>query len=178
MNRTDHICLMAQYNEWMNARLYETPKSLPETKLREDAKAFFGSILGTLNHLIVSDTIWLRRFSGHPANYSALGIVKDLPVPTSLDQMIFSDIESLSAHRKLLDQTIREFADSIADSDLDFALSYSNMKGIAAKRNFFSLLIHFFNHQTHHRGQTTTLLSQAGTDVGVTDILVLIPDEV
>ncbi len=47
----------------------------------------------------------------------------------------------------------------------------------AAARNFFSLVMHFFNHQAHHRGQVTTLLSQTGIDIGVTDLLALIPDE-
>lgn len=177
MNRIEHICLMAEYNEWMNAKLYEVAKKLPNEELSANRKAFFDSILGTLNHLIVGDTIWLKRFSTHPANFSALAVIKNLPVPTSLDQTIFADIQSLSERRKLLDQTIMDWARSITDRDLDFVLSYSNMKNIAAKRNFYSLVVHFFNHQTHHRGQATTLLSQVGADVGVTDLLMLIPDE-
>ena len=177
MKRIEHICLMAEYNEWMNAKLYEAAKGLSDEELGANRKAFFGSILGTLNHLIVGDTNWLKRFSTHPANYSSLVIVQNLPVPTSLDQMVFPDIGSLSIHRKMLDQTIMEWARSITDRDLDFVLSYSNTKNVAAKRNFFSLIMHFFNHQTHHRGQATTLLSQAGVDAGVTDMLMLIPDE-
>ena len=177
MNRIEHICLMAKYNEWMNAKLYEAAKGLPDEELSANKKAFFGSILGTLNHLIVGDTIWLKRFSTHPANHSALAVIKNLPVPTSLDQTIFADIQSLSERRKSLDQTILDWARSISERDLDFVLSYSNMKNIAAKRNFYSLVVHFFNHQTHHRGQATTLLSQAGADVGITDLLMLIPDE-
>jgi uncharacterized damage-inducible protein DinB len=177
MNRIEHICLMAEYNEWMNAKLYEAAKGLPDEELSANRNAFFGSILGTLNHLIVSDTIWLNRFSTHPADYSALAATTTRPIPTSLDQTIFTDIQSLSEHRKLLDQIIRDWARSITDLDLDFVLSYSNMKNIAAKRNFYSLVVHFFNHQTHHRGQATTLLSQVGADVGVTDLLMLIPDE-
>jgi uncharacterized damage-inducible protein DinB len=168
---------MAEYNEWMNAKLYEAAKGLPDEELSANRKAFFGSILGTLNHLIVGDTIWLKRFATHVANYSALAAIESLPFPTSLDQTIFADIQRLSEHRKFLDLTIKDWARSITDSDLDFVLSYSNMKNVAAKRNFYGLVIHFFNHQTHHRGQATTLLSQAGTDVGVTDMLMLIPDE-
>ena len=61
--------------------------------------------------------------------------------------------------------------------DLDHVLVYANTKGVAAQWNFFSLVMHFFNHQTHHRGQATTLLSQAGIDVGVTDLLMLIPND-
>jgi uncharacterized damage-inducible protein DinB len=177
VNRTDHICLMAKYNEWMNANLYEAAMNLPSEELIADRKAFFDSILGTLNHLVVGDTIWLKRFATHPANYSALEPVRNLPSPTSLDQLLYTDIQSLSEHRKVLDQIITEWAHSITDHDLDHVLHYANTKGMIADKNFFSLVMHFFNHQTHHRGQATTLLSQVGIDIGVTDLLAIIPNE-
>lgn len=161
----------------MNAKLYEAAMTLPSEEHIADRKAFFGSILGTLNHLVVGDTIWLKRFATHPANYSALELVRNLPSPTSLDQTLYTDIQSLSKHRKVLDQIIIEWASSIADHDLDHVLRYTNTKGVGADKNFFSLVMHFFNHQTHHRGQATTLLSQAGVDIGVTDLLALIPNE-
>jgi uncharacterized damage-inducible protein DinB len=176
LNRSDHIRLMANYNEWMNARLYEAAMGLTEAELAVDRKAFFGSILGTLNHLAVGDTIWLQRFAGHPANYPALHPISRLPAPINLDQQLFADIASLARHRQLLDRAILDWARSIVDGDLDHVLSYTNTRGVAARRNFFSLVMHFFNHQTHHRGQATTLLSQAGVDVGVTDLLTLIPN--
>lgn len=86
-------------------------------------KSILRLVLGTLNHLIVGDTIWLKRFSTHPANYSALAVIKNLPVPKSLDQTVFADIQSLSERRKLLDQTILDWARSITEHDLDFVLS-------------------------------------------------------
>ena len=177
MNRTDHIHLMARYNEWMNARLYEAASRLSDEELAVDRNAFFGSIIGTLNHVVAGDTLWLRRFSAHPTSFPVFAVLNDLPVPASLNQILFPDIRSLSAHRKQLDKIILDWAQSITEPDLDVVLSYTNMKKVAAKRNFFGLLMHFFNHQTHHRGQATTLLSQAGVDVGVTDMLMLIPDE-
>ena len=177
MTRTDHVGLMARYNEWINARLYEAAMRLSDEELAADRKAFFGSIIGTLNHIVAGDTIWLRRFSAHPTHFPAFAVLGELPIPESLDHVLFADIRSLSAYRKQLDQIILDWAQSITEPDLDVVLSYANMKNVAARRNFFSLLMHFFNHQTHHRGQATTLLSQAGVDVGVTDMLMLIPDE-
>lgn len=177
MNRIEHIRLMASYNQWMNIKLYDAALTLPIELLTADRKAFFGSILGTLNHLVMADTIWLKRFATHPADYAALEPVRKLPMPTGLYVSGGSDIHALAAERKTLDQIVIDWAESIRDSDLDHVLSYANTKGIAAQRNFFSLTMHFFNHQTHHRGQATTLLSQAGVDVGVTDLLALIPDE-
>lgn len=168
---------MAEYNEWMNNKLYEAAMTLSDEEISADRKAFFGSIIGTLNHLVVADTVWLKRFDTHPANYSALGFVRNLPMPASLDQLLFTDIRSLFKHRNILDQTINDWTHSICEEDLDFVMAYSNMKGIAANKNYFSLVMHFFNHQTHHRGQATTLLSQANVDVGITDLLAIIPNE-
>ncbi|WNV04125.1 DinB family protein [Candidatus Methylospira mobilis] len=177
MSLCKHICLMADYNKWMNAKLYEAAGNLPGTALAENRKAFFGSILGTLNHLVVADTIWLKRFANHPAKHTALEPVIFTPSPKSLDQIMFADFSSLSKHRKWLDNIITEWSHELAESDLDHVLHYANTKGIAANKRFFSLLMHFFNHQTHHRGQITALFSQAGVDVGATDLLNLIPDE-
>ena len=177
MSRTDHIRLMAAYNAWMNARLYEAAGKLPAAALAADRKAFFGSILGTLNHLLVGDRIWLARFAAHPAKHAALDPLRALAPPQRLDQLLFEDFQRLSAHRRWLDGVINAWADSLAEADLDHPLHYANMKGATADRNFFSLVMHFFNHQTHHRGQVTTLLSQGGIDVGATDLLALIRNE-
>lgn len=177
MNRTQHIHLMATYNQWMNTRLYQTAGNLPDDELAADRKAFFGSILGTLNHLALGDRVWLQRFARHPANYSVLEPIRQLPAPGNLRQLQFTHIRELAAHRAWLDQLIIDWAGSITEADLDHPLLYANMKGVPAQRDFFGLLMHFFNHQTHHRGQVTTLLSQAGIDPGDTDLLFVLPSE-
>ncbi|MHA6138853.1 DinB family protein [Pseudomonas mohnii] len=177
MGRIDHICLMAIYNDRMNAKIYEAARSLTDEELSVDRKAFFGSILGTLNHLVVGDTIWLKRFAQHPANYLALEPIRQLPAPQSLDQFLLSNIRELSTYRVWLDQVIVEWSRAITESDLDYTLNYTSMKGAPADKSFYGLVMHFFNHQTHHRGQATTLLSQAGVDVGDTDLVALIPYE-
>lgn len=70
---------MAEYNAWMNARLYEAVMRLPDEEIKANKNAYFGSILGTLNHLVVGDTLWLKRFATHPANYSALEFARISP---------------------------------------------------------------------------------------------------
>jgi len=176
MSLSKHVVLMATYNEWMNAKLYETAGKLPAEALAADRKAFFGSILGTLNHIVVGDTVWLKRFATHPAHYAALEPMRATELPRSLDQILFTDFAALSARRKELDGIIRAWAASVTEEDLGHTLQYANMKGVPARRQFGSLVMHFFNHQTHHRGQATTLLFQAGLDVGVTDLMALIPE--
>ncbi|WP_136254288.1 DinB family protein [Onishia niordana] len=172
-----HFELLAIYNQRMNSKVYEAAGHLSANDLITGRRAFFGSILGTLNHIVVGDTIWLKRFATHPSCLSSLRGVADLPRPTSLDQIVFDDLGCLTEHRAWLDQTIVNWVAELSESDLDFVLAYRNSKGVPANKRFSSLVLHFFNHQTHHRGQASTLLSQAGEDIGVTDLLVQIPEE-
>ena len=177
MQRVDHIRLMASYNAWMNDKLYEAAQCLSHEALVADKGAFFGSILGTLNHIIVGDTIWLQRFAMHPAHYAALDALSTSPSPQTLNQITFTDLESCSVRRKMLDDVILRWADTIKPMDLDVTLAYVNMKGLPQHKNMFSLLMHFFNHQTHHRGQVSTLLSQRGIELYDTDLVLLTPEQ-
>lgn len=177
MSVRDHVILMASYNRWMNQKLYAAAARLDAAALRADRGAFFGSVLGTLNHLVVGDRIWLARFATHPCAHAALDPVRRLPVPRALDQILFPDLSALAQHRELLDEVICAWADALHERDLDHLLRYANSRGVVSTRRFAHLVMHFFNHQTHHRGQITTLLSQAGQDVGVTDLLALIANE-
>lgn len=175
--RGGYVRLMARYNESMNAKLYAAAASLSAQQLSADRKAFFGSILGTLNHLVVADILWLKRFAAHPARHAALDPLRAQPAPTRLDQPLAADLPGLRTQRVALDRVIVDWAGALTEADLDHALAYQNVQGVAARKNFFGLLMHFFNHQTHHRGQATTLLTQAGVEVGVTDLAPLIPNE-
>lgn len=174
VNRIEHIALMATYNQWMNRKVYDAAAALTHAQLTLDRQAFFGSIFGTLNHLMLGDTVWLKRFAEHPANFAALAPLDGIATPNDLKQLAFANLAELSAHRAWLDQLIIDWTHSLHEPHLDQRLRYHNMRGVAAEKPFFGLLVHFFNHQTHHRGQVTTLLSQAGVDVGVTDLLALI----
>jgi uncharacterized damage-inducible protein DinB len=172
----DQFVLLASYNAWMNAKLYQTATELSADELSADRGAFFGSVLRTLNHIVVADRIWLWRFAEHPSRHEALAPVRALPAPQSLDQILFSDLGQLSAHRTMLDAVIERWVSGLSEPDLDHVLCYTNIKGVRFCRHLSGLLLHFFNHQTHHRGQVTTLLSQFGKDVGVTDLFALLPN--
>ncbi|MFK7964070.1 MAG: DinB family protein [Burkholderiaceae bacterium] len=177
MNRTDHIRLLAQYNQQMNARLISAAETLSEEALKADRQAFFGSIFGTLNHLAVADTLWLKRFALHPATYVALSEITKAPTPTSLGQQLHPDLNSLTTYRRDVDQMVIAWTEEITEPDLDHVFRYTNSRGDVGNKPFFGLVMHFFNHQTHHRGQATALLSQAGADYGVTDLITLMRDE-
>jgi len=173
----EHLRLLSRYNQWMNDKLYNTAAKLPANELAKDRGAFFGSLLGTLNHIMVADIIWLQRFSTHPAQHPALDEIRMMQKPQALAQTLLDGFTVLSAERQRLDSTIITWCEQLDASDLNHKLAYHNMKGEAAVKNFGSLMLHFFNHQTHHRGQATTLLSQQGLDVGITDLLALIESD-
>lgn len=177
MNRIQQLQLMARYNEWMNDKLYAAAATLPEAQVFEARGAFFGSLFGTLNHLVAADTIWLKRFARHPLQWPALLAVTQLDDPSGLAVRLFDNLDALRERRQMLDAAIVAWTGELADADLDATLHYANTAGIQGSKQFYALLTHFFNHQTHHRGQATTLLCQAGVDVGSTDLLALIPNE-
>lgn len=167
--------LMAEYNRWMNGRLYDAAATLDSEALAADRGAFFGSILGTLNHIAVADTIWLHRFAGHEAGFPALAALAAEAPPSSLTEPLAPDLAGLRRRRDELDGLIVRWAAALTTEHLAGAIAYANMAGVRSRRSFAALLQHFFNHQTHHRGQVTTLLYQCGVDVGVTDLLAVIP---
>jgi uncharacterized damage-inducible protein DinB len=170
MDALRHVRLMADYNRWLNRRLYQAAATLPAEALAQARGAFFGSILGTLNHVVVTDSLWLRRFDG-PGHWDRLREAIDwLPQPRSLGEALAADLGTLRVLRERLDDLIVAWGDELIFNDLDRVLAYRNMAGEARQSQVGPLLSHLFNHQTHHRGQATTLLCQAGVDPGVTDL--------
>lgn len=177
MTKQAHFILMAAYNSRMNQQLFQATAQLPESELLEDRGAFFGSIIGTLNHILVGDLIWLARFATHSQRYQSLTGLQALPQPARLNDFIYPDLSSLQTARQTTDRIIeRWLTTEVEEADFDRSLQYTNTQGILSERNFGELVAHLFNHQTHHRGQASTLLSQAGTEIGVTDFLIDIPD--
>ncbi|MBI2769968.1 MAG: damage-inducible protein DinB [Burkholderiales bacterium] len=159
MITASHSQLMAQYNEWMNSRLYALCASLPDEELRKDRGAFFQSIYATLNHIAFGDLAFLSRFTGNPAV---------VPEPRA---DLFGSFDRLKAERAALDQRLLAWSASLSQEWLAEPLTYtSKIDGKARTMPKWVLVTHMFNHQTHHRGQVTTLLSQRGLDVGTTDI--------
>jgi uncharacterized damage-inducible protein DinB len=176
MGQAAQFVLLAAYNRWMNEKLYIAAASLSPAGLHADRGAFFGSLMGTLNHIVAGDTIWLQRFASHPQRHAALAPVLAFGAPIGLKAVFSNDLVVLSAHRAMLDGIIETWTAALGEAELQHVLAYTNTRGERMRKPLAALLLHFFNHQTHHRGQASTLLSQAGVDIGVTDLLALIPD--
>jgi len=175
---TPSLCaLMAEYNRWMNQRLYEAASKLSADEVAKDRGAFFGSILGTLNHIAVADLLWLHRLAKLPDLAPIQSEVSRFPTPKTLTEPLADSLASLAELRANIDEVVVELASLVNDDFLGSTVHYSNVAGQRQAKKLGLLLQHLFNHQTHHRGQATTLLFQAGVDVGVTDLNALIPSE-
>jgi len=167
---------MADYNQWMNQKIYEAAGTMTPEKLHQDQGAFFGSIFASLNHICVGDTLWLKRFETVLKRYDAYAPIAALAMPESLNTFLANNFIDLKDRRVLLDEALLELTSLLTDEELLQPISYQNSKGVASKKTLFNLLMHVFNHQTHHRGQVTTLLSQSGIDIGITDLVFIQPN--
>jgi uncharacterized damage-inducible protein DinB len=155
-----HVQTMAAYNRWMNDKLYAACAEIGDAERKADRKAFFKSIHGTLNHILLADRVWFGRFIGKPVTFK------------SLDQELYVDFAALRAERGATDQDIEGWAQGLTDEQLAGKLRFTSMlRPEPMEFDLWVLVAHFFNHQTHHRGQVTALLSQLGCDYGVTDLL-------
>ena len=170
MDALRHVRYMADYNRWVNRRLYGFAAGMPHAGVTENRGAYFGSILGTLNHLAVADCLWLRRFeaSGHWDQLSAAAAW--LPQPSTLREPLSIDLPSLESIRIRLDDLFVHWATELIFSDLNRMLTYRNIKGESCQQQLGPLLWHVFNHQTHHRGQVHALLTAFGLQPAATDI--------
>ncbi len=172
----DQFRLLADYNTLMNRRLFTACSQLTDEQLREERHAFFGSVLGTLNHLLVGDIIWLQRFAAHPSSAAALSYLTNIERPPALNSILYDKLAPLQREREHMDLIIRNWIGSLTDDDLADCIHYTNMAGKRFSKPYDQLITHLFLHQVHHRGQATTLLSQYGIDFGETDLIELIDD--
>lgn len=153
---------LAAYNKWANARVYEAALALDDQDYRRDVGAFFKSLHGTLNHLLVADRIWMRRLTGEGEH------------PDRLDAIIHDDRRALALARADEDDRIIRFVASLDEAKIAGTLRYATTSGQPHEQPRADILAHFFNHQTHHRGQAHTILSICtGKEPPILDLLAM-----
>ena len=145
-----HFMMFARYNQWANGRLFDAAAELSDDDYRRDRGAFFKSVHGTLNHLLTTDLIWLRRLTG-------VG-----EAPDRLDAILFERLPDLRAAREVQDRRLRTWIESLDPSAFDGIFRYSRVSTPEVfEQKLAPALFHLFNHQTHHRGQAHALLTAA-----------------
>ncbi|RDI57732.1 DinB family protein [Microvirga subterranea] len=155
-----HFAMLAAYNAWCNRRLYDAVAQLSDAEYRADRGAFFKSLHGTLNHILVADRIWMRRFTGEG------------DAPNRLDLILFESFDDLRRAREAEDARIIAYAEDLTDARLNGLFRYRTIvKPAEVEQPLAPALIHFFNHQTHHRGQAHCILTGLGQEAPSFDLV-------
>jgi len=159
---------MARYNHWQNNQLYGLLEALKPTEISLNREAFFGSILGTLNHLLWGDLMWMARFDGG-----------DKPQGGPVESVtMHATLRGWMPERRRMDARVSQWAGSVSTEELHRDMTW--FSGILNREIHASMglcVTHMFNHQTHHRGQVHAMLTAAGSEAPVSDLF-LMPDEV
>jgi uncharacterized damage-inducible protein DinB len=161
-----HFVMMANYNEWANARLFRVAGTLEEALYRKEVGAYFRSLHGTLNHLLVADRIWMRRLTGTGDH------------PEKLNAILFEDLPSLHAARVEEDRRIIAFVQSLDEPAFEEVWDYRTLNGTPQRQRRREVLGHLFNHETHHRGQAHAILTVLGVaEPEALDLLLMLRDK-
>ena len=155
-----HFTMLARYNRWANQRLWSAADALTDDEYRRNAGAFFGSMHGTLSHVLVADRIWLHRFTGRGETY------------TQLDVVPYDDRIDLRSARVLEDERIAAFVDALDEDALSGTFTYTPVTTPdPVTQRLAPALTHVFNHHTHHRGQAHTILTSLGHRAPALDLI-------
>lgn len=151
--------VFAHYNEWMNDQLFSIAKLLSDDELKAPRGAYFGSIHRSLDHILFGDRVWMNRLARRHYEVS------------TVDELLFSDFETMCEARKALDSDISNWTTDLTDGQLMEHIHWtSSIDQRSRTEPRWLLMMHMFNHQTHHRGQVTTLLAQCGHPIHLTDL--------
>ena len=152
--------MLARYNVWANARLYDAARLMGEERYQHDAGAFFGSMHRTLNHILVADRIWMNRFTGEGPTYDRL------------DAVPCDGLETLATEREREDDRILAWVRSLDDDALGANFTYTRVTTPEpVMQRLVPALTHMFNHQTHHRGQAHMILTAQGLEAPALDLI-------
>jgi uncharacterized damage-inducible protein DinB len=148
MTPAAHYRMFGHYNAWANSRLYDAAAQLTTEQYRADRSAFFKSVHGTLNHLLVTDRVWMQRFTGAG------------DAPSRLDAILFETLDELRAARETEDRRIVDFVEGLDEARIAGTIKYRRVSSPEEfEQQLAPALAHWFNHQTHHRGQVHALLT-------------------
>ncbi|RCS23159.1 damage-inducible protein DinB [Phyllobacterium salinisoli] len=155
-----HFQMFAAYNSWANGLVYDVAAKLSDDDYRRDMGAFFKSVHGTLNHIMVADRIWMKRFTAEGDH------------PKTLDAILFQQLAALRSAREAEDRRIIAFVGSLDDRAFTGRFTYITATDVrTVSQRLAPALSHFFNHQTHHRGQVHAMLTALGQDVPSLDLI-------
>lgn len=176
MSLVKNFVMLAHYNQRINQQLIEVCYALPEHYLNKDTQSFFPNIISYWNHILFGDLILLNRIANFSATSLQPSLFTALPKPVSARDIYSDNLSELAQIRESLDQLIVNFCSNLTEQEVAAILSYTTTEGHKVTKPLSDVIQHLFNHQTHHRGQLTCILSQFGADYGCMDLPVVVSE--
>jgi len=174
MSLATNFRTMALYNKRINEQLLDKCLTMPSEQLQQATHSFFPTIISYWNHLLFGDLILLGRIASNNIAQLSPRDFADLPTPKSPHDIYCSQLSDIIKLRVKLDTILTNFCDRLTDQDCDKLISYTTTEGELISKPVAIVIQHIFNHQTHHRGQLTCIMSQFGVDYGCMDLPVIV----
>lgn len=167
---------MATYNKRMNVQLLAVCKQLPTKQIHKETHSFFPTIMCYWNHILFGDLIMLSRLVKSKIVHIDANILQQLPTAKAVNDTFANNLKELVNLRKIVDNIYINVTQQLTDNSYDLTINYTTSEGVILEKSVAEFLQHVFNHQTHHRGQLTCILSQMGMDYGHTDLPMLVSE--
>ncbi|TQV89451.1 DinB family protein [Aliikangiella coralliicola] len=176
MSLTNNFKMLSLYNQRINNQLLDCCFSLPNELLVKETHSFFSNIISYWNHILFGDLIISGRLAKNQIAGLSLEDLAGFPIPKSPNDIYYHNLEAISELRKKVDRVIINYCENLVDTDCERKITYQTTEGKSFTKSVAELTQHLFNHQTHHRGQLTCILSQFGADYGCMDLPVIVPE--
>lgn len=167
---------MSLYNQRINMQLIACCQALPSSMLEKETHSFFSNIINYWNHLLFGDLILLRRLAINNIAQLSLDDFADFPSPCSPNDIYCQNLSDIATLRKQVDALIIQYCQNLTDEACELFITYATTEGEQLTKAVADVTQHIFNHQTHHRGQLTCVLSQFNVDYGCMDLPVIVSE--
>lgn len=176
MTLTKNFKMLAIYNQRINTQLMEKCLDLPSETLEKETHSFFPNIISYWNHILFGDLILLRRLALNEIATLTIADLAAFPQPKSPQDSYYQTLTEISVLRKNVDELISRYCDNLSEEDCNKFITYTSTEGQKISKAVADVTQHIFNHQAHHRGQLTCVLSQFGVDYGCMDLPVIVSE--
>ena len=169
-----NFSMMSLYNQRMNIQLMAHCQRLSADILVQETHSFFPNIISYWNHILFGDLILIGRLAANKIAELSLQDLSAFPSPKSPDDIYQNNLADIALLRARLDELIVRYCQNLTDDDCDKYITYTTTEGDSISKAVADVTQHLFNHQAHHRGQLTCVLSQFGIDYGCMDLPVIV----
>jgi len=176
LSLVNNFQMLATYNQRINQQLLMCCQGLSEEELTQETHSFFPNIISYFNHILFGDLLMLRRLAANNIALLSLTNFDHIPEPKSPTDIYHQNIADITKLRVQVDAIITEFCCNLTDAECATFITYQTTEEENINKKVADITQHLFNHQTHHRGQLTCVLSQLGVDYACMDLPVIVPE--